>query len=570
MSSRVSSLGATLVERGFLAQPVLEAALQKASAQEVSPFLQGLVREGHLTHFQEKAIERQQIDSLCFGPYLILDILGRGGMSVIFRARHRHMDRLVALKVISPDIEKDPIAIQRFWREVRIIAQLDHPNIVKAFDAGDEGGKMYLAMELVRGVNCSQLIKDRGPLKPQVALKILGQAALGLDYAHTSGIVHRDVKPSNILISDKGMVKVLDLGLALLSAPTSSAVQNTDLTRTGIVMGTVDYIAPEQARGRRDLDGRADIYSLGCTLFYLITGTRPYSGANPIEIILQHTTAPVPKFEAAGVTVPPPVQELLDRMMVKDPEQRLGSMSEVVAAITALRGKLDRKEAGVVVTAGKRSAPDPQLEELATQVEVTQVQRKRKEPSRSSESGPPVSGNADLGVDSGAAEEVDEGPRPKSDSLPTFMEVPTRKKKRAVVAAPSRWPSPAVLYSSAAALTAVAILSFVISSVLRSPGPGAARPQAAASETPAAPTTGQVRLDLQGDLQGVELLVDSAPHAVQRSVSLALPPGRHEVVVRRGGKEVRQHSLNIQAGQTLSILLDVSDGQRSVEQIKIR
>lgn len=570
MSSRVSSLGATLVERGFLAQPVLEAALQKASAADISPFLQGLVREGHLTHFQEKAIERQQIDSLCFGPYLILDILGRGGMSVIFRARHRHMDRLVALKVISPDIEKDPIAIQRFWREVRIIAQLDHPNIVKAFDAGDEGGKMYLAMELVRGVNCSQLVKDRGPLKPQVALKILGQAALGLDYAHTSGIVHRDVKPSNLLISDKGMVKVLDLGLALLSAPTSSAVPSTDLTRTGIVMGTVDYIAPEQARGRRDLDGRADIYSLGCTLFYLITGTRPYSGANPIEIILQHTSAPVPRFEAAGFSVPPPVQELLDRMMIKDPEQRLGSMPDVVAAITALRGKLDRKDAGAVVAVGKRSAPDPQLEELATQVEVVQVQRKRKEPSRSSESGPPVSGNAESGIDSGVAE-AEEGPRPKSDSLPTFMEVPTKKKKRTVPTAPSRWPSPAVLYSTAAAaVTAVAVLGLMISSVMRSADPADARPQAVASETPAAPTTGQVRLDLQGDLQGVELLVDNVPHTVQRSVSLALPPGRHEVVVRRGGKEVRQHSLNIQTGQNLSILLDVSEGQRSVEQIKIR
>lgn len=568
MSSRVSSLGATLVERGFLAQSVLEAALQKASAADIAPFLQGLVRDGHLTHFQEKAIERQQIDSLCFGPYLILDILGRGGMSVIFRARHRHMDRLVALKVISPDIEKDPIAIQRFWREVRIIAQLDHPNIVKAFDAGDEGGKMYLAMELVRGVNCSQLVKDRGPLKPPLALKILGQAALGLDYAHTSGIVHRDVKPSNILISDKGMVKVLDLGLALLSAPTSSAMPNTDLTRTGIVMGTVDYIAPEQARGRRDLDGRADIYSLGCTLFYLITGTRPYSGANPIEIILQHTTAPVPKFEAAGFTVPPPVQELLDRMMIKDPEQRLGSMPEVVAAITALRGKLERKDPGVVVTVGKRNAPDPQLEELATQVEVVQVQRRRKEPSRSSESGPPVSGNAESGIGSGAA--VDEGPRPKSDSLPTFMEVPSKKKKTTVSAGASRWPSPAVLYSSAAALTAVAILSYVISSVLRSGGPAAARPQAAASETPAASSTGQVRLDLQGDLQGVELLVDSAPHAVQRSISVSLAPGRHEVAVRRAGKVVRQHSLNLQAGQSLSILLDVSEGPRSVEQIKIR
>lgn len=551
MSTTTAALGQQLVERGFLLPEQLQGTPPGASL-ETEEFLLKLAVRGHLTKFQVKAISRGQIDTLCFGPYVILDMVGRGGMSVIFRARHRHMQRLVALKVISPEIEKDPVAVQRFWREVRVIAQLDHPHIVKAYDAGEESGKMYLAMELIQGINCGDLVKGRGSLRVPQALKLVSQAASGLGYAHSSGIVHRDVKPTNLFVNDKGLVKVLDLGLALLQlgpAEQGSAGNRTDLTRTGIVMGTVDYIAPEQARGKRDLDGRADIYSLGCTLYFLLTGQRPYSGENVIDVILGHMNSPVPSLAAAGVECPPAVQDLLNGMMEKDRGKRFATMEQVVEAITAIRGApvIPGKVSGTY----SQIAPDVQTEPLTLAPSVVPA-------------GPRKGGKKEKGAAVVAPATPPEGAavtRPKSDSIPSFMEIHAEPEP-----APPRWSATFIVSRIATAVAALVVMGAMVLFFQ----PWRPRAPLSSSASPPVETMGLVNVDLAGDLTGIELAIDGTAHPIAQTLTLTLDPGRHEIVASRRGEIVKQHVISLKAGQRLAVVLDLRASDGNVQKFKIR
>ncbi|HYT91517.1 MAG TPA: protein kinase [Gemmataceae bacterium] len=260
--------------------------------------------------------------------YRVVRLLGEGGMGSVFEAEHRVMQRLVALKVIHRTFTANPAAVERFRREVRAAARLAHPNIVTAYDAENAGETHFLVMEYIEGVSLARLVKERGPLPVAEACEYVRQAALGLQHAHERGMVHRDVKPENLIRCADGTVKVLDFGLAALTAE-----RGDGLTEANVVMGTPDYMAPEQAEDPRTADGRADVYSLGCTLYYLLTARVPYPAPTPLLKILAHREQPLPSVRQACPEVPPELAAVVARMLAKKPENRYQTPGEVAAAL---------------------------------------------------------------------------------------------------------------------------------------------------------------------------------------------------------------------------------------------
>jgi serine/threonine-protein kinase len=237
-----------------------------------------LVRRGWATVYQLRLVWAGRGSELVLGQYVLLDRLGEGGMGQVFRARHLRLDRIDALKVIRPEHVASPHAHARFLREARAAARLSHPNIVRVYDAGESGGTLFLAMEYLPGIDLARLVQAAGPLPPGEACDYLRQAALGLQHAHERGLVHRDVKPANLLLAEEqGTIKILDMGLARLR-PAEEEQSASGLTESGTLMGTLDYMAPEQAMDPHGVDIRADLYSLGCTLYFLLTGRPPFPG----------------------------------------------------------------------------------------------------------------------------------------------------------------------------------------------------------------------------------------------------------------------------------------------------
>jgi CheY-like chemotaxis protein/tRNA A-37 threonylcarbamoyl transferase component Bud32 len=292
---------------------------------------EALLAGGLLTPFQLDAITSGRPGDLRVGNYDLLAKLGAGGMGTVFKARHRRMKRVVAIKVLAASLCSDPAFVQRFQREVETVARLGHPNVVMAYDADEADIGHFLVMEYVSGRDLASEVEKGGPLGVARAVGIVGQAARGLAYAHAQGIVHRDVKPHNLLLDDGGVVKVTDLGLARLSS--AAAVGTSDLTQAGGILGTVDYMPPEQAVDSTSIDARADVYSLGCTLYFLLTGTPPYTGASLMTILLKHRDAEVPLLRRVRPDVPPDLEAVCRRMMAKAPADRYQTMADVLAAL---------------------------------------------------------------------------------------------------------------------------------------------------------------------------------------------------------------------------------------------
>ncbi|MFV2069123.1 MAG: protein kinase, partial [Pirellulales bacterium] len=265
--------------------------------QDDSKSLKQLLRAGVVTDFQARSIAKGKAAGLRLGDYIIRDKLGEGGMGLVYKAEHRRMQRTVAIKLLPASATASREAVRRFQREAQAAAKLIHRNVVTAYDAGEDQGRHFLVMEHVEGESLSSMVRSRGPLPVAKALDYVRQTASALQYAHSQGIVHRDIKPGNILVDRQGVVKLLDLGLARIGN-VASEPGSDDLTRSGQTMGTVDYMAPEQARSSRTADHRADIYSLGCTWYFLLTGGPPYRGDNPVETLLAHAEQPVPSLRA--------------------------------------------------------------------------------------------------------------------------------------------------------------------------------------------------------------------------------------------------------------------------------
>ena len=274
---------------------------------------------------------------MVLGNYQILERIGRGGQGSVFKAQHQQMNRIVALKTLAPSTLNSPDAVKRFYREVETAARLDHPNIVSAYDAGEVDGFHILVMQYVDGHDLSSLVRTQGPLAVEQAVDFVLQAAEGLFYAHVRGVVHRDVKPGNLLVDSFRRVRVLDMGLARFSQtfPATIDPQADALTQTYCILGTVDFMAPEQAQDAKSADERSDIYSLGCTLFYLLTGQPPYRGDSAIARLMAHRETAVPRLSDLCRDVPYAVDECFRLMVAKQPGDRPQTMKEVISLLQA-------------------------------------------------------------------------------------------------------------------------------------------------------------------------------------------------------------------------------------------
>ena len=317
-----------LTESGLIAAETLKDFLPPIAfptgAEELA---KELLRQKKLTKFQIEQISRGHGQALLLGNYVLMEKIGAGGMGQVFKAHHRRMDRLVAVKLLPSAMTRDKAAIARFEREAKAVARISHPNIVAAYDADQSNGVHFLVMEFIQGSDLAQLIKKGGPFSVEKAIACVLQVARGLEAAHAAGLIHRDIKPANLLMDAAGTVKILDMGLARLDQPETAAL--SELTDTGSVMGTVDFMAPEQAIDSKAADARADIYSLGCVLHYLLTARTPYEGTSLMNRLLAHREQPIPTLRSSRPDVSEGLDALFKKMLAKTVGDRYQSMSEV-------------------------------------------------------------------------------------------------------------------------------------------------------------------------------------------------------------------------------------------------
>lgn len=312
-----------------------------------------LIQKGFLTAFQVNQLLQGRGKRLVLGPYLLLERLGAGGMGEVFKACHLRLKRLAAVKVINQDRLNHPNAVQRFLREAESAAKLSHPNIVAVYDAGEQDGTHFIAMEFIDGIDLGRLVQLAGLLPVGQACDAIRQACLGLHHAHAAGFVHRDIKPANLLVAPHtprpekipfgdpsrllacfagGTVKVLDMGLVYLESERLQA-SDAGLTQKGVVIGTIDYLAPEQAKHSRRVDRRADLYSLGCTLFHLLAGQVPFPEGLPLDKLLKHQLDAPPRLRTLRPDVPLALENIIVRLMAKRPDDRFQSAAELAEVL---------------------------------------------------------------------------------------------------------------------------------------------------------------------------------------------------------------------------------------------
>jgi len=296
---------------------------------------QELVRECKLTDYQARIVLGKSPGKLRFGDYTILDRIGHGGMGVVFKAT-KSDGEVVALKVLADRLSRDSLAIRRFMREAEVASQLVHPNIVRAIEYGEHDRQHYFVMEYVDGCNLAESLRARGCGLPLLtAFEYLRHAVRGLEYAHVQNVIHRDIKPSNMLVHRNGTLKILDMGLAR-SGESDDQQFETELTATGTLLGTTGYMAPEQALNSKNADHRSDIYGLGCTFHFMLTGSEIYHGTTFVEKIVAHREQPIPDLQKLRDDVPTAVQELFAQMVAKDIDQRFQSACELRSEVESL------------------------------------------------------------------------------------------------------------------------------------------------------------------------------------------------------------------------------------------
>jgi eukaryotic-like serine/threonine-protein kinase len=324
------------LEQAVLTAGVAEIDVPQAVAATIAQVDDGriatrLVEMGILTPYQATQI-RAGRTKFSLGPYVVTDFIGQGGMGQVFKGVHQMMGRECAIKVL-PLNKATPDAVTNFTREIRTQAQLDHPNLVRAEFAGREGNTHYLVVEYVPGVDLRRLVRTQGPLSQQQAASVMLQAARGLDYAHKRGLVHRDVKPGNILVTSQGIAKVSDLGLAGFMYDAEHD------PRAGKIVGTADYLAPEQIRSPSEVSHRVDIYSLGCTLYYCVCGKVPFPGGTARDKARRHCEDTPWHPRRFNAELNEEFVEVIADMMEKDPKARIQSAAEIVARLELWAGE---------------------------------------------------------------------------------------------------------------------------------------------------------------------------------------------------------------------------------------
>jgi formylglycine-generating enzyme required for sulfatase activity len=303
--------------------------------QDLKKLAREILKRQWLTTYQINQVARGKGNELLLHNYVLLDLLGQGGMGQVYKARHTRLKVLRALKVILPQCLSSPTVLARFQREVEASALLEHPNIVHVYDADEWKGVHYLAMECVEGTDLGKLLKKSQVLPVPNACDYVRQACLGLQHAHEKGLVHRDIKPSNLMLTTQGVIKILDMGLAHItrSGVTGLAQAEGSLTATGTIMGTPDYLAPEQGMNSKNVDIRADLYSLGCSLYHLLTGQMPFPGDNVVEKLICHQLHQPRPVESLRPGLPPGLPEVVRKMMAKKPDERYQTPTEAAAAL---------------------------------------------------------------------------------------------------------------------------------------------------------------------------------------------------------------------------------------------
>ncbi len=324
-----------LVEEDRLKQALLDckAAHDGQMPDDVEVIGEFLAESGLLTPWHCQNLYDGKYKGFFLGRYKLLDHIGTGGMSSVYLAEHTLMHQRRAIKVLPKSRIADTSYLDRFYLEARASASLDHRNIVRAYDVDNEGDTHYLVMEFVSGRDLQNIVKDGGPLDYEIAVNYIAQAAVGLQHAHESGLIHRDVKPANLLVDRKDTVKLLDLGLALFSSADEAA--SLTMAHNENVLGTADYLSPEQAINSHDVDQRADVYSLGCTLYFALTGHAPFPEGTLAQRIAKHQSQMPPDIREDRPDCPDELVEICTKMMSKKPAERFQNARQVADVLQA-------------------------------------------------------------------------------------------------------------------------------------------------------------------------------------------------------------------------------------------
>lgn len=314
-----------LIQSGLIAPQQLKELLAEMGPEQTADLpghrrlAKVLIDRGLLTPWQDRRLMKGQYDGFFIASYKLIERLGSGGMGHVYLAEHTMIRRPVALKILPSKFSKNPIARQRLEQESRALGSIDHPHVVKLYDAGQYRGLWYLAMEYIDGMDLQQHVETNGPLAPRMAAEVIRQAAIGLATMHDTDLIHRDIKPSNLCLNQEKQIKVLDLGVARLSDDDSSSMT---VAHKQQLLGTIDYLAPEQALDSHRVDDRADIYSLGCTLYFLLSGESPFSGGSQAERILMHQMRQPTPLPSLRPEVPASLWRLCEWLMRKQPAER--------------------------------------------------------------------------------------------------------------------------------------------------------------------------------------------------------------------------------------------------------
>ncbi len=373
-----SQFGRLTVERKLCTSNEIELvrAEQKSLAEKgtITSLADLLVQRGFITHTQLSRLQTALDEDSMYRPaqqipgFQILNKIGQGAMAVVFKAKQLSLDRIVAIKVLPKRLSDNPEFVERFYREGRAAARLNHPNIVQAFDVGESGGYHYFVMEFIDGKTVYDVVNDGRPMEESEALGLILQAAKALEHAHAQDLIHRDVKPKNLMLTKAGDVKLADMGLAREMSDYATAT-----AEAGRAYGTPYYISPEQIRGEITIDARADIYGLGATFYHIVTGKVPFDGTSPSEVMHKHLKDPLVPADHVNHSLSSGIGEIIEVMMAKTPDDRYPTMTEAINDVEAVargeppfqaRKKYDHELLKTLATGSRMTEPGAKAGEI--------------------------------------------------------------------------------------------------------------------------------------------------------------------------------------------------------------